>query len=110
MFHSYLMQRHKRYNKAANANGSSAIKVTTRTFCELALNSLTWLPVEFHIKVTLRVVLHPHRDQILRDLKGRNSTKTKAFKKQNQYKVISLTYPLSLSLHTQTHTHTAEAY
>lgn len=66
MFHSYLMQQHKRYNKAANANGSSAIKVTTRTFCELAVNSLTWLPVELHIKVTLRVVLHPHRDQILR--------------------------------------------
>lgn len=93
-------------NKAADANGSSAMKVTTRTFCGLALNSLTWLPVELHIKVTLRVVLHPHRDQILRDLKGRNSPKTKAFKKQNKYRVISLTYPLSPYTHIHTHAHT----
>lgn len=63
------------------------------TFSEQAFNSLTWFPVELHIKVALRVVLHPHRDQILLDLEGRNSTKRK---KQS----ILFHYILS----TQTHT------
>lgn len=91
MFHDHLTQPDKQYNSvvdAANTKGSSVTKVATCTFCELARNSLTWLPVELHIKVTLRVVLHPHGDQILRDLKGRRNTKGQGVKiaKQGQSK------------------------
>lgn len=42
---------------------------------KLILNSLTWLPVELHIKVTLRAVFHPHCDQSPSDLKCKKSTK-----------------------------------
>lgn len=33
------------------------------------LMTLTWFPVELHIKVALRTVFHPHRDQTVGDLK-----------------------------------------
>lgn len=38
-------------------------------------NALTWLPVELHIKVTLRAVFYPHPDQSPGDLKYKQSTK-----------------------------------
>lgn len=56
-------------------------QINSGTFCNLALiNSLTWLPVEFHIKVTLRVVFHPHCDQSLSDLKSGKITKELSIK------------------------------
>lgn len=91
------MQQDKCGNSAVNAMNTkewSAIEVTTGTFCERASNPLTWFPVELHIKVALRVVLHPHRDQILLDLKGRNSTKGQSTWEARQVESDQCDYPV----------------
>lgn len=56
-------------------------RLTNSQTYKLILNSLTWLPVELHIKVTLRAVFHPHCDQSPGDLKCRESIKELSRKK-----------------------------
>lgn len=57
---------------------------------------LTWLPVEFHIKVTLRAVFYPHCDQSACDLKTQGKYKENEKKLPKSYRNSSISSDLAV--------------